>query len=134
MLLRLRIRDPEIFRKLKPEESQGFAAIAELKAAQANVLASLQGQAPPSPPQEGQDHRARLEIYGSIVQLLQAVGQVSEQLNQLMEMQAALFQEEQQKKNPQAGSRVPRRGEGIRQFGQQSARNGGKSPLATLPS
>ena len=131
MLLRLRIRDPEIFRKLKPEETEGFASVAELRAAQQNVLASLQGQQPPSPPAQGQDHRARLEVYTSINQLLQALGQASDQLQQLIELQAGLMQEEQSRLNPQTPRRVPQ-GQGVRQFGRPGT-NGQRTGLATLP-
>lgn len=97
ILLRQRIRDPEIFRSLKPEESEGFVSVAEIRAAKANVEASLQGAQPPSPPQEGQDHVARLEVYSSIQKILQELGQVSDTLNQLIQIQGALLQAEQEK-------------------------------------
>jgi hypothetical protein len=97
ILLRQRIRDPEIFRNIKPEESEGFVSVSEVRAAKANVDASLQGQPPPSPPAEGQDHRARLEIYGSIQTILQELGQVSDTLEQLIQIQGALLQAEQEK-------------------------------------
>jgi len=97
ILIRQRIRDPEIFRNLKPEETQGFVSVAELRAAQENVQAALQGQPPPSPPEEGQDHRARLEIYNAINNLLQQAKQQSEVLTQLIQIQSALLQAEQDK-------------------------------------
>ena len=101
MLLRLRIRDPEIFRKIKPEESEGFVSVQQIKQAQANVDAAVSGQQVPFPPQPDDDHRAKLQVYGAMAQLLQKMGQVSEQLNQLIQVQAALLQEVQEKQaNP----------------------------------
>ncbi len=97
ILIRQRIRDPEIFRSLDPTESQGYVSVAEVRAAKANVDASLQGQPPPSPPEEGQDHVARLEVYGSIQTILKELGQVSDTLEQLIQIQGALLQAEQEK-------------------------------------
>ena len=97
VLIRQRIRDPEIFRSIKPEESEGFVSVAELKAAEQNVQAALQGKPPPSPPEEGQDHRARLEIYNAINNLLKQAEQQSEVLSQLIQIQSALLQAEQDK-------------------------------------
>ena len=100
ILIRQRIRNPEIFRNIQPEESQGFVSVAEIRAAKANVDAALQGgQEIPSPPAEGQDHVARLEVYGSIQQLLKQAGQVSDTLEQLIQMQAALLQQVQEKQS-----------------------------------
>lgn len=97
ILIRQRIRDPEIFRNLKPEETQGFVSVSELRAAQQNVEAAIKGQPPPSPPEEGQDHRARLEVYNIINNLLKQVQQQSEILTQLIQIQSALLQAEQDK-------------------------------------
>ena len=132
MLLRLRIRDPDVFRKIRTEESQGFASVAELRAAQANVIAALQAQPLPSPPAPGQDHRARLEVYISISQLMEALGQVSDQLNKLIELQGALATEEDNRKAPQTprSIRSP-----VRKIGEGGGVNGVRvpSPLAGFP-
>ena len=97
VLIRQRIRDPEIFRNIKPEETEGFVSVAELRAAEQNIQAALQGKPPPSPPEEGQDHRARLEIYNAINNLLTQAKQQSEVLTQLIQIQSALLQAEQDK-------------------------------------
>lgn len=97
MLIRLRIRDPEIFRKIKPEEGEGFVSVQQMKQAQANVDAAVSGQQIPHPPTPEDDHRAKLQVYGAMAQLLQKMGQVSEQLNQLIQIHAALLQEAQDK-------------------------------------
>jgi len=113
LLMRLRIRDPEVFRNIRPEESEGFVSVAELRAAQANIAAVLQGQQIPSPPAPGQDHRARLELYSSINQLLQALGQPSEVLTQLIQAQALILQEEERVESPRRGqSAAPRTPQG----------------------
>ncbi len=123
MLTRLRIRDPEVFRAIRAEESQGFASVAELRSAQANVIAVIQGQPPPSPPAPGQDHRARLEVYTTIAGLLKALGQASDMLTQLIELQVALAQEEEQKSAP----KTPRSLKSpIKNIGQST--NGVKTP------
>lgn len=121
LLMRLRIKDPEVFRKIKPEESQGFASVAELRAAGENVKAALAGTSPPSPPQPGQDHRARLEIYGEFSQLLQElegnIGQTiaGKILQQLMMTQQAFQQEEADKEaspgNKPVKFKIPKVGE-----------------------
>ncbi len=99
ILMRQRIRNPDIFRNIKPEESQGFVSVAEIRAAKQNVEAALTGQNPPSPPEEGQDHVARLEVYGAIQQLLQKANQTSEILEQLIQVQSALLQQVQEKQS-----------------------------------
>lgn len=101
MLLRLRVRDPEVFRNIKPEESQGFTSVAELRAAQQNVMAAMSNQMPPSPPEKGQDHRARLEVYMAISQLLKAMNQVSDMLEELIKLQAAILEEEEAEEGQQ---------------------------------
>jgi len=114
LLLRLKIRNPEVFRRIRQEESMGFASISELKAAQANVGAALQGQQPPSPAAEGQDHQARLAIYTSTAQLLEAMQQTSDVLMALIQAQQAIAQEEEKKTTPKAGQKV---GGGIKNKG-----------------
>ena len=73
ILTRLKIRNPDVFRNIKPDEAEGFIKVSELKAAQANIEAALAGnENVPSPPQQGQDHRGRIEIYSSILNLIKA--------------------------------------------------------------
>jgi len=109
ILYRLKIRDPEVLRQIRPDESQGFVKVAEIRAAKQNVEAALAGQEPPSPPQEGQDHKARLETYGSIHSLLEGLGDsiAKQLLEQLIMAQQALLQAEQEKENPQAMQKLP---------------------------
>ena len=115
ILLRLKIRNPDTFRKIKPEESEGFVSVAEIRAAKANVEAALAGQEPPSPPAEGQDHVARMETYQSILSLIQPEAPDSpavQMLSQLMQIHQALL-EELQKKNDTAGQEVDLKAFGI---------------------
>lgn len=93
MLLRLRIKDPNIFRNIEASESEGFVSVEQMREAKANVMASLQNQQIPFPPKMQDDHRAKLETYTTIQQLLQAAGQVSDALEQLIQVQVALLQE-----------------------------------------
>ena len=97
MLIRLRIRDPEIFRKIEPDESKGFVSVQQMEQAQQNVDAAVTGQQIPFPPQEDDDHRAKLQVYGATQQLLQKLGQVSDTLQQLIQVHSALIQELQNK-------------------------------------
>jgi hypothetical protein len=109
ILLRQRIRNPEIFRNIKPEESQGFVSVAEVRAAKANIEAALAGNGQvPSPPAEGQDHRARLEVYSTVAQLLQGLGDniAGQVINQLMQVQGALLQAELEKQAT-PGAKLP---------------------------
>ena len=99
LLLRLRIKDPDVFRNLKPEESQGFVSVQQIREAKQNVDAALsqpQGAPVPFPPKEGDDHVAKLEVYTSIKSLLDKAGQISDTLEQLIQMQAALLQQVQE--------------------------------------
>ena len=105
MLLRLKIKDSDVFRNIKPEESMGFVSVQQLKEAQGNVQAALTGQKIPYPPKMEDDHRAKIETYTSISQLLEAMGQMSDILTQLIQIHTALMQELQSKEaNP--GSKV----------------------------
>ena len=108
LLLRLKIRDPEVFRHIKPSESEGFASVSELHAAQANVEAALSGQPPPSPPAAGQDHRARIEIYTAIGKLIVELGDTPalQIIQQLVQMQSAIAQQEQDENSPSAGTKI----------------------------
>lgn len=102
LLLRLKIKDPDIFRSIKPEESMGYSSNQQLKLAEANVQAAMHGQ-PVRPPQQGDDHGAQMYVYQSIVQLLQEAGQQQthayQQLSQLIQATAAMMQEEQDKQS-----------------------------------
>lgn len=107
ILLRSRIKDPNIFRNIRPEESQGFVSVAEIRAAEANVEAIMQGQQIPSPPAEGQDHLARIEVYRAVAKVAARSGneQAAQLLQQLIEIQAQLLEAEQAKQ-PTPGRRV----------------------------
>jgi hypothetical protein len=96
MLIRMRLRDPEIFRNIKPEESQGFVSVQQIRQANANVTASITGQQVPYPPQPTDDHVAKLEVYTSVRSILQLAGQISDTLDQLIQMHAALLQQIQE--------------------------------------
>ena len=103
LLLRLKIKDPDVFRNIRPEESQGFVSVAELRAAKDNVTSALAGNPQiPSPPAQGQDHRARLEMYGEVANILQGVPDIQNTpafkiIMQLIQIQTALLQQEQEK-------------------------------------
>ena len=106
LLLRLKMRDPEIFRNIRPEESQGFASVAELRAAEANVQAIRAGQPQlPSPPQEGQDHETRIGVYRSASQIVEDQILI-QQLQELVFIQQQLLGAESQKKSPRTNSQV----------------------------
>ena len=105
ILLRMRIRDPEIFRNIKPEESEGFVSVQQIRQAKENVNAALTNQEVPFPPNPEDDHVAKLEVYTSIQQLLQLAQQQSETLDQLIQLQSALLQQVQEKQ-AQPGQQV----------------------------
>jgi hypothetical protein len=104
MLLRLKIKDPDVFRNIRPEESQGFVSVAEVRAAKDNVNAALQGSPQvPSPPAPNQDHRARLEMYGEVGTILKAIPGVEntpafKMIMQLIQIQSALLQQQMEEK------------------------------------
>lgn len=93
ILLRLKIRNPNVFRAIKQQESQGFVSVSELRQARDNVTAALSGAPIPYPPTEQDDHRAKLETYTTIQALVEAAGQVSDTLNQLIEVHQRILQE-----------------------------------------
>ena len=97
ILMRSRINDPEIFRNIKPEESMGFASVQQLRQAEANVQAAVTGQQVPFPPKPEDDHVTKLTIYTSMQQLFQQMGQVSDMLNELIQIHSALLQQIQEK-------------------------------------
>lgn len=99
LMTRLKIKDPDVFRKIKPEESMGFVHVKDIRDAEQNVHAALGGQEPPVPPAEGQDHQAHLEVYGSIATLIQELGQTKAlaMLQGMIQAHSALQQQEQEK-------------------------------------
>jgi hypothetical protein len=117
ILMRIKIRNPDVFRRIKPEESQGYASVAELRAAKNNVTAALAGSPQiPSPPAPGQDHGARLEVYGEAMNVLQAsvqTGMVHQDspalqiMTQLIQLQTALQQQEQEETQAKTGTKIP---------------------------
>jgi hypothetical protein len=100
MLMRMRIRNPDIFRNIKPEESQGFVSVQQIREAKKNVEVALTqkpGSPLPFPPKPEDDHVAKLEVYTSIKTLLDQAGQISDALNQLIQIHMALLQQIQEK-------------------------------------
>lgn len=98
ILLRMKVNDPTIFMNIPQQESEGMVAVKGLREAEQNVQAALTGQQVPFPPQPADDHRAKLEVYNSIANLLNMAGQVSDALNQLIQIHQVFLQkiEEQQ--------------------------------------
>jgi len=99
ILLRIKVKDPDIFRRIKPEETMGFVSVQQLQQAQQNVAASVSGQEIPFPPQPNDDHRVKLEVYNSTLQLIQAMGQTSDRLEQLIQIHAMLLQQIEDKQS-----------------------------------
>jgi hypothetical protein len=104
LLQRMKLKDPSMFRSIKPEESMGYASVQQLKFAQANVEAAAHGQQL-QPPQPGDDHQAQIAVYQPIVQLLGEAGQqqskMFQMLSQLIQIQTQMMQDEQEKQaNP----------------------------------
>ena len=100
LLMRMKIKDPDIFRTIKPEESQGYASVQQLRFAQQNVEAIMHGK-PPQPPQPGDDHQAQIAVYQPILQLLAEAKQQNTQafqmLSQFIQIQGQMMQEEQER-------------------------------------
>ena len=108
ILLRLKIRNPDVFRDIQMDESEGFVKVTELRAAQANIEAALQGNGDvPSPPAEGQDHRARIEMYSTILNTIKGLGDTitSQILSALVQIQGQMAEAEQNKQ-PRAGGKI----------------------------
>lgn len=106
MLIRMRIRDSEVFRGIKPEESEGFVSVKQVREAKRNVTAALEGTPLPFPPKKEDDHVAKLEMYTSISALMKQLGQVSDTLEQLIQIHSQILQEIEAKENPQAGQQL----------------------------
>lgn len=99
LLMRLKINNPEVFRRIRPDESMGMVSVQQLKEAEANVVASMQGTETPFPPKEGDDHRAKLEVYGILAGLLSQAQLESEQLMQIIQQQQMLLEMEMEKQD-----------------------------------
>ena len=56
----------------------------------------MRGAQVPYPPAKEDDHLAKLEVYSSSQQLMQAIGEVNEGLQQLMQMQMLLLQQQEE--------------------------------------
>ena len=97
ILMRQKIRNPGVFRNLRPEESQGFVSVQQLREAQANVESAVTSQQLQFPPKEGDDHRAKLEVYMAMQKLLKGQDQINQNLTMLIQAQASLLQAEQDK-------------------------------------
>jgi len=97
ILMRMKLKDPDIFRSIEPQESMGYASIQQLREAEQNIVSTIsQGQIAVMP-NESDDHRVKLEIYSVFNQLLQALQQKSNALEQLIVMQQSLMEEMQSK-------------------------------------
>jgi len=97
ILVRMRLKDPNIFRSIDPKESMGYASIQQLREAEQNIVSTIsQGQVS-IPPAPTDDHRIKIEIYTVFNQLLNAMGQKSDMLEQLIVMQQSLLEQLQQK-------------------------------------
>lgn len=96
MLMRLKIKDPDVFRNIKPEESMGFVSAQQLMQAKQNVDAAISGQQVPFPPQATDDHRAKTEAYSIANDLLNKLGQTSDTLVQLIQIHMAMIQQAQE--------------------------------------
>ena len=112
---RLNVNDPEVIRDIRPGESKGFVSVAELEAAQSNVIAILQGEAQtieelPSPPAPEQDHEVRLRVYRSVLEMLKLItpqSPIIQALTNLSLAQQEVQKEEARKGAPQSGQPAP---------------------------
>lgn len=96
LLMRMRIKDPNIFRNIDPKEGMGFVSVEQLNEARDNVTAAITGQQIPHPPSPNDDHVAKLEIYTTIQNLLKMANQTSDMLEQLIQIQSQLLQQQQE--------------------------------------
>jgi hypothetical protein len=110
ILLRQKINNPDVFRNIEPDDIGGVVSVNQLKEAQANVEATLTGQQVPFPPNENDDHTAKLQVYSSIKRILDGLGQINQTLDALIQAQAALAQafQEKQAKGGQAAPNLQR--------------------------
>jgi hypothetical protein len=108
--MRLKLRDPEIFRKIKESEAMGFSSNQQLLIAKDNVKAALTGQPIPHPTQIDDDHRAQLTIYSEIAEILKLAGHVSDQLNQLIAEHQQIEQQVAEKQGAAGMTRLAKGG------------------------
>ncbi len=112
LLENLNVLDPEIFRPVRAEESKGFVSVSELEAAEANVNAIMKGtpfDQIPSPPEEGQDHEARIRVYTSTLRIFSQGAKESPivvALAKLIQIQQQIAKEESKKNAPKSGQIV----------------------------
>lgn len=99
LLMRLKINNPEVFRRIRPEESMGMVSVQQLREAKENVAAAIHGTEIPFPPTPEDDHVAKLEVYTTMQQLLLEAEQQSEQLEQIIQIQQMLLQEKMDKED-----------------------------------
>lgn len=99
ILLRLRVRDPDVFRNIEAQESEGFVSAQQLREAQQNIQAILTGQEIPFLPKVEDDHRVKLEVYGGVNQVVQSMGQRLDVLEQLIQVQSSLLAQLQEKES-----------------------------------
>ena len=97
ILTRMRLKDPDIFRSIKPEEKMGFASIQQLQEAQQNVMSVIYKGQIATPPKEEDDHRIKLQIYTMVSELLKGLKQDSQALQQLIIMQQSMMEQMQAK-------------------------------------
>jgi len=93
MLRGLNIMNPDVFRNIDQNETEGFVSAQQLREAQENIIAAVVGQEIPHLPKEQDDHRAKIQTYASAAALLQIGGQVSDTLLQLLQVQQQLLAE-----------------------------------------
>ena len=97
ILMRLKIRNPDIFRNIRPEESQGFVSVQQIRAAKDNINAALSGSTQiPNPPTMEDDHLAHTEMYSEVLGIINEVAPESQAvkiLQQLITIHTALLEE-----------------------------------------
>ena len=93
VLLRMKIKSPEIFRSIEPKESMGFASIQQLREAEENIMSIMQTGQIKTPPKEDDDHKVKIEIYSVVNKLMQAMGKKVDVLEQLIQIQSSMLEQ-----------------------------------------
>lgn len=106
MLRRMKIINPDIFRSIDQNSSEGFVSAQQLREAQDNIIAFVQGQQFPNLPKEEDDHRAKIQTYASAAALLQLGGKITDALEQLIQMHQE-FIAQAEKKQATPGMKLP---------------------------
>lgn len=106
LLLRMNLRNEEMFRPVRPEEGEGFSPNSSLLLArQRAIRAIITGEF--DPPQPGENHDVMLSVYQSLLQLLQAIQAPVGALPQLIQAtELARQQEEESSGKRKAGTPV----------------------------